>query len=100
MLCKGSRCPRRGREKSECLKKDLESLQRAKENLFLPPPDAWVSTRISEVKRILEKKTEQSALLLSSYFGTLNAYGPGYRKALLPSSQQGKDLRTLREFGP
>lgn len=58
-------------KKVDSLKKDLESLQRAKENLFQPPPEAWISKRISEVKSVLEKKTEQSALLLRSYLGTV-----------------------------
>lgn len=50
---------------------DLQSLQRAKDSLFEPPPEEWVAHKLGDVKSILEKRTEKSALLLRNYLGTI-----------------------------
>ena len=58
-------------KKAESLKVDLESLNRAKDTFFEAPPEEWIGKRISEVKDVLEKKTEKSALLLRQYLGAV-----------------------------
>ncbi|RIL12313.1 MAG: hypothetical protein DCC75_00685 [Proteobacteria bacterium] len=50
---------------------DLQSLQKAKSSLFEPPPEEWVAHKLGDVKSILEKRTEKSALLLRNYLGTI-----------------------------
>ena len=58
----------------EELKADLTSLQQAKDSLFEPPPKEWVGHRLTDVKTVLEKRTEKSALLLRDYLGSVTLH--------------------------
>ncbi len=53
------------------LKKDLEGLEKSKDSFFEPPPKEWIESKLEDVKSILEKRTEKSALLLRDYLGTV-----------------------------
>ena len=55
----------------EALREELEALSRSQRKVFQTPPVEWIEERLSRVKEVLERRTEQSALLLRNVLGTI-----------------------------
>jgi hypothetical protein len=55
----------------EALREELEALSRTREKVFQTPPIEWIEERLSRVQEVLERRTEQSALLLRDVLGTI-----------------------------
>ena len=53
------------------LRAEIEGLSRSRAAIFEPPPDAWVSERLATLQSVLERKTEQAALLLRRILGPI-----------------------------
>ena len=51
------------------LTEELNALEQTKDEAFEPPPKEWIGHKISEVQKVLEEKTEKSALLLRKLTG-------------------------------
>jgi hypothetical protein len=60
-------------KKVEQLATDLEFLRKCHTRLFKAPPKEWIEERVSQIKEVLELKTEGSALLLRKLFGKIMA---------------------------
>ena len=55
----------------EALHSELEVLRRSRETAFTLPPREWIEERITTIQPVLERRTEQSALLLRKLLGTI-----------------------------
>jgi site-specific DNA recombinase len=55
----------------EALREELEALSRSRRKVFQTPPVEWIEERLSRVQEVLERRTEQSALLLRDVLGTI-----------------------------
>jgi site-specific DNA recombinase len=60
-------------KKVEQLGADLEFLNKGHTRLFKAPPKEWIEDRVSQIKEVLELKTERSALLLRRLLGRIIA---------------------------
>ena len=58
-------------ETAKKLTEDLKSLEQTKDEAFTPPPVEWIGHKIGEVQKVLEQKTEKSALLLRKLVGKI-----------------------------
>ncbi|MCX6117521.1 MAG: recombinase family protein [Proteobacteria bacterium] len=58
-------------KKANYLKKDVESLESAKEQSFQPPPREWIEHCIGNLKHLLEERTEKSAITLRRLTGPI-----------------------------
>ena len=47
----------------------MKSLEQTKNDAFEPPPVEWLSHKVGKVQKVLEQKTEKSALLLRKLVG-------------------------------
>jgi len=55
----------------EALREELGALRRSRRKVFQTPPVEWIEERLSRVQEVLERRTEQSALLLRDVLGTI-----------------------------
>ena len=55
----------------EALREELEALLRSRNKVFQTPPVEWIEERLSRFQEVLERRTEQSALLLREVLGTI-----------------------------
>lgn len=55
----------------EALREELDGLRRSSEKVFQAPPPEWIEERLTGVKELLERRTEQSALLLRRLLGQI-----------------------------
>ena len=55
----------------EALRSELDALRRSRKKVFQSPPMEWIEERLSRVQEVLERRTEQSALLLRDVLGTI-----------------------------
>ena len=55
----------------EALREELDALRRSRRKVFQTPPVEWIEERLSRVQEVLERRTEQSALLLRDVLGTI-----------------------------
>lgn len=53
------------------LRAEIEGLSRSREAIFQPPPEAWVTERLATLQSVLERKTEQAALILRRILGPI-----------------------------
>lgn len=60
----------------EALREELSGLRRSCEKVFQAPPVEWIEERLGELKEILERRTEQSALLLRKLLGPISLEPP------------------------
>jgi hypothetical protein len=58
--------------KIEVLTNELQILESTNKRVFKVPPIEWIEDRVAHVKEVLEKQTEQSALLLRKLLGTIS----------------------------
>jgi len=58
-------------QKMEVLTNELLVLESAQRKIFKAPPIEWIAERISNIKDVLEEKTEQSALLIRNLLGKI-----------------------------
>ncbi len=56
-------------EQATSLKADVASMESAKDNVFTPPPRAWIENRIQNLNELLARRTEASALALRRLTG-------------------------------
>lgn len=56
-------------EQVKTLSAEVASLESSKDDLFTPPPRAWIENRITELNQLLGKRTEKSALALRRLTG-------------------------------
>jgi len=56
----------------EALREELEGLRRSRTKVFQLPPIEWVEERLSHAQEVLERRTEQSALLLRELLGPIS----------------------------
>ena len=55
----------------EALRGELQGLQRSREKVFQAPPVEWVEERLTELRDVLERRTDRSALLLRKLLGRI-----------------------------
>jgi len=55
----------------EALREELDSLRRSSEKVFQAPPVEWIEERLTQLKDLLERRTEQSALILRRLLGQI-----------------------------
>jgi hypothetical protein len=53
----------------EVLREELDGLRRSREKVFQAPPVEWIEERLAGMQKVLERRTERSALLLRSLLG-------------------------------
>jgi hypothetical protein len=56
-------------EQTETLTADVASLETAKDDVFTPPPRAWIEDRLAKLREVLGQRTELSALALRRLTG-------------------------------
>jgi hypothetical protein len=56
----------------EALREELEGLRRSRMKVFQLPPIEWIEERVSQAQEVLERRTEQSALLLRELLGPIS----------------------------
>jgi hypothetical protein len=54
------------------LREELEGLRRSRTKVFQLPPIEWIEERLSHAQEVLERRTEQSALLLRELLGPIS----------------------------
>ncbi|MBI4168655.1 MAG: recombinase family protein [Acidobacteria bacterium] len=55
----------------EALREELDGLRRSSEKVFQAPPLEWIEERLTQLKDLLERRTEQSALILRRFLGQI-----------------------------
>ena len=50
---------------------EVQALERSRESVFRVPTLAWIETRVSALREVLERRTEQSAKLLRRLLGKI-----------------------------
>ncbi len=55
----------------EALREELDGLRRSSEKIFQAPPVEWIEERLTQFKDLLERRTEQSALILRRLLGQI-----------------------------
>jgi len=55
----------------DALREELNGLRRSREKVFQAPPVEWIEERLAQMKQVLERRTEHSALLLRSILGKI-----------------------------
>jgi hypothetical protein len=55
----------------EELRGELTHIRRCREAVFKAPPRVWIEERISTLQKVLEKRTQKSALLLRRLLGKI-----------------------------
>jgi len=55
----------------ETLREELNGLRRSSEKVFQAPPLGWIEERLTQLKDLLERRTEQSALILRRLLGQI-----------------------------
>ncbi len=55
----------------EALQEELDGLRRSREKVFQTPPVEWIEERLTRLKDVLERSTEQSALVLRKFLGPI-----------------------------
>jgi hypothetical protein len=55
----------------DALREELDGLRRGCEKVFQAPPVEWIEERLTQMKDLLEKRTEQSALILRRLLGQI-----------------------------
>ena len=55
----------------DALRVELAGLRRSREKVFQAPPMEWVEERLDQLKDLLERRTERSALLLRNLLGPI-----------------------------
>ena len=55
----------------EDLRTELEGLRRSQRDVFSVPPREWLTERITTIQKVLERRTERSALLLRKLLGPI-----------------------------
>ena len=58
-------------QKVDALKDELAGLQRSRAQVFQVPPIEWVQERVAQLREILERSPERSAVLLRNLLGPL-----------------------------
>ncbi len=58
-------------EQVKTLRADVASLESSKDDLFTPPPRAWIESQITELNQLLAQRTEASALALRRLTGSI-----------------------------
>lgn len=58
-------------DKCKRLAEEIESLEATKTSAFAPPPPEWITHRLKNLKELLMRKTEKSALLLRKLLGKI-----------------------------
>ncbi len=56
----------------EVLREELEGLRRSRAKVFQVPPIEWIEERLSRLQEVLERRTEQSGLLLRGLLGPIS----------------------------
>jgi hypothetical protein len=56
----------------EALRNELEGLRRSRTKVFQLPPIEWIEERLIHAQEVLERRTEQSALLLRELLGPIS----------------------------
>jgi hypothetical protein len=75
----------------EALRSELDALRRSRKKVFQTPPVQWIEERLSRVKEVLERRMEQSALLLRDVLGTIRL--EPQRGDVWPALLPGPDLQ-------
>jgi hypothetical protein len=55
----------------QVLEEEVDGLQPSHSKVFQTPPIAWIEERLSQIKEVLEERTEKSALLLRRLLGRI-----------------------------
>ena len=55
----------------DALREELDGLRRSREKVFQAPPVEWIGEHLAQMQEVLERRTEQSALLLRSLLGQI-----------------------------
>jgi len=55
----------------DALREELNGLRRSREKVFQAPPVEWIEERLAQMKQVLERRTEHSALLLRPILGKI-----------------------------
>jgi len=53
----------------DALRQELKGLRRSRDKVFQAPPVEWIEERLTGMQKVLERRTEQSALLLRNLLG-------------------------------
>jgi hypothetical protein len=53
------------------LSQELESLEKTKDEVFAPPPEGWVRSKLTELRTLLAAQTVEAAQALRRYFGEI-----------------------------
>src|SRR5690606_28867033 len=85
-------------EQVKTLRADVASLESSKDDLFTPPPRAWIADRIKKLNDLLSERTEASALALRRLTGpvTLTQESPEVGKPYFRASCRFQALNLLR----
>ena len=88
-------------EQVKTLSADISSMANATDQLFTPPPRAWIEDRLGKLNQLLSKRSEQSALALRRLTGavTLTPRKPDVGRAYFLASCRFQSLNLLLAEG-
>ncbi|GAM10053.1 recombinase [Geobacter sp. OR-1] len=89
-------------ERKEVLSTELVILEATHMKVFKAPPIEWITDRVSNIKEVLEEKTEQSALLIRKLMGQirLKPVTPDIGRAYLVAISKFQPLALFEEKRP